>query len=204
MLQRFLIVAAAVLALTSCGRAGDGKSAGDTTAGDTTPAVQFRNDANLVPLPLPPILESATGIGVQYIERISPGGSGLISQESPIGTVQAIIAPAATDLTVEIPSGSRELIVAFGMLPPSYTNTGTTKGVCFIVELDGAAPAERELWQRCLRPIEEEGDRGMQEASVTLPDGTGRVVLRTLSAAASGELSWGWSYWANPRTGPGS
>jgi hypothetical protein len=179
-------------ALSACGQSGEQAAPGQTIA----PA--FRTDADLIAVPLDSIVGTADGFGTQYIERISPGGGGLRSEPGPSGPTPTIVAPTPTTFTVTIPANSQEFVVMYGMSPESYTNGGTTKGACFAVaavEVDGP----RELAQRCLTPVETPSDQGFQEFAVQVPPGVTQFQLQTTPAAASGELTWGWSFWANPR-----
>ena len=84
------------------------------------------------------------------------------------------------------------------MRSPSYLSTPGTKGVCFSVAARLASGAVEELWRRCLTPVEAVGDRGMQEASIPLPQGAQRIIFRT-RPAVGGDLTWAWAYWAAPR-----
>lgn len=72
------------------------------------------------------------------------------------------------------------------------------KGLCFSADARLASGAVRQLWRRCLTPVEATGDRGMQEAAIALPEGAQRIVFRT-RPAVNGDLTWAWAYWAAPR-----
>jgi hypothetical protein len=184
-MRRQIAAIIVLAALSACGQ----------PAGQSAPA--FRTDADLVAVPLDSIVGTADGLGTQYIEQISPGGGGLRSEPGPSGPTPTIVAPTPTTFTVTIPANSQEFVVMYGMSPESYTGGGTTKGACFAVAaVETGGP--RELAQRCLTPVETAGDQGFQEFAVQVPPGVTQFQLQT-TPTASGELTWGWSFWANPR-----
>lgn len=123
----------------------------------------------------------------------------LIEEPGPSGVpTPAVFAHAPMDLSASIGPGARELVVNFGMRARSYASSPGTKGVCFSADARLASGAVRQLWRRCLTPVEATGDRGMQEAAVAIPEGAQRIVFRT-RPAVNGDLTWAWAYWAAPR-----
>lgn len=83
---------------------------------------------------------------------------------------------------------SRAIAVEFGMRAGSYTGTGKTEGVCFLLRTPANGTV---LYQRCLTPVTESRDRGPQSAEVSVePHSTVELVT-----SCRNNCAWGWSYW---------
>jgi hypothetical protein len=114
-----------------------------------------------------------------------PSLSFAISQEG-------IFAHAPARLRLEVPAGRHRLTLEFGIRDGAWKE-GRTDGVCFRVSR-AVDPLDSMLFERCLRPLTEPGDRGYQAATVDLdlPRG-GSFWVETL---CMGSCFWDWSYWS--------
>lgn len=100
---------------------------------------------------------------------------------------EGLFAHAPRRLVVSV-GGAGSLVVAAGMLPPSW-EPGRSNGVCFRVL---AEASQAMLWERCIDPAQLADDRSEQRAEIRLPPDIGSVILET---DCRGSCSWDWSYW---------
>jgi hypothetical protein len=115
-----------------------------------------------------------------------PSLSFAISQEG-------IFAHAPARLRLEVPAGRHRLTLGFGIRDGAWKE-GRTDGVCFRVSTAGKATGTNTLFERCLRPRTEPGDRGRQAATVDLDHvRDGPLWFETLCINT---CSWDWSYWS--------
>jgi len=112
-------------------------------------------------------------------ETSRPGGGVAVLDD-------ALFASAPQRLTLQL-DGARSLRVAFGLLPGSWQFE--TDGVCFRVL---NATDDRPLWEQCIDPAHHKPDRRLHWATISLPEGLGRVVLETSCRA---DCNWDQSYW---------
>jgi hypothetical protein len=83
---------------------------------------------------------------------------------------------------------SKAATVVFGVRDGAWTD-GRTDGACFRATTKGG----KKLWERCLDPLHQPGDRGKQSATFALDRGQPGVFLETICPT---DCRWAWSYWA--------
>jgi glycosyltransferase involved in cell wall biosynthesis len=108
--------------------------------------------------------------------------------------VPAVQSHAPTELLFEIPRDARRVKIGFGIDPVLYSRPkASTTGVRFSVEHVAASEERSVLFDRALDPAGNPNDRGIQERSITLPDGaTGTLLVRVSSVGgADPSLEWG-------------
>lgn len=82
---------------------------------------------------------------------------------------------------------ARSVTVTFGIRDGAW-NPGQTEGGCFSALTEAGAM----LWQRCLDPLRQMADRGLQTAHFDLPTEQPRIILETLCRS---RCNWAWTYW---------
>ena len=103
-----------------------------------------------------------------------------------------LFAHAPAMLSIPTP-GIGKLTIGFGMRDGAWQGEGKTEGACFRILAGADVSSAVALWNRCLRPMTEVGDRGPQTASLDIgPQHQGRLFLETDCA---GTCSWDWTYW---------
>ncbi|MCI1001181.1 hypothetical protein HWD97_13935 [Ochrobactrum sp. C6C9] len=110
-----------------------------------------------------------------------------IHDPTVIKVPEGLLAHAPTILNLPV-SSSRRLDISFGIREGAWRDGGQTNGVCFSVQA-----ASSKIFERCLKPVENEADRPEQNATVELPSGTEAISLET---SCIGACAWDWSYWA--------
>jgi len=103
---------------------------------------------------------------------------------------EGIFAHASSQFNLDV-SGKRQIDVIFGMRDGSWSNGGSSQGVCFSVE---TFDTRVKLFQHCLKPVENKDDRGLHSATIELPTTTQLVQFQTECIASCG---WAWSYWSS-------
>ncbi|MEP9378946.1 hypothetical protein ABLE91_19675 [Aquabacter sp. CN5-332] len=89
--------------------------------------------------------------------------------------------------------GHSRLLLGFGIDAAAYAGTNRTNGVCFrALPENGSEP----LFDRCLDPMAQPADRGVQTAEISLPAGMASIRLET---ACRDDCSFDWSYWSKAR-----
>lgn len=87
------------------------------------------------------------------------------------------------------------MTLEFGVLDGAWSNGGATDGVTFSLIGDCRTSP---LWSRVLRPVENPADRGLQRATIPIPE-TCRGTAITLRTTPVGTTAWDWSYWRRAR-----
>ena len=100
--------------------------------------------------------------------------------------LDGVFAHARSELKVKTGSHSR-IEIEFGLRPGAYENGNATDGVCFNVRSSNGSV----LFERCLRPVQNSSDRGVQRAEFPVPANE-EIELIT---DCGGHCSWDWSYW---------
>jgi len=104
-----------------------------------------------------------------------------------------LFAHPSSQLAYDLADGdSKDVVVGFGMLDSSWQDGNATDGAGFAINAIGADGKAERVFARTLRPMTEPGDRGVQTATIPLPDGTRELHLSTDSA---GNANWDWCYW---------
>ncbi len=109
------------------------------------------------------------------------------------------IAHAPARLVYRRPPELARLDFSFGISAASYagTATGRTDGVEVIVHSVNELGQQTELYRRALSPDTNPDDRGLQHASITLPEPSlGELVLQ-FTPGRFGDPTYDWSYWGN-------
>ncbi len=84
----------------------------------------------------------------------------------------------------------------FGFIARAYQDGNATRGSEFIIEwMDDAGKTSR-LFYRLLQPVTVSADRGEQSFELTLPPGSGRLIMRT-TPGPSNNNAFGWTYWTD-------
>ncbi|MFA5950045.1 MAG: hypothetical protein WC807_07155 [Hyphomicrobium sp.] len=109
---------------------------------------------------------------------------------SELSALDGVFAHAPSELTVRTGVALR-LEVEFGLRQGSYENGGGTGGVCFKVRSRQGV----SLFERCLRPVQEATDRGVQRAELSVPE---NEEIKLITECA-GDCAWDWSYWKAAR-----
>lgn len=112
--------------------------------------------------------------------RISLGADGVFAH-----------APAKLKLQT---GAANKLEIAFGIREGAYTGEGDTNGVCFLVR-----QGDVDIFKRCLDPLNEPKDRGVQTAVVDVPS----EAALELVTDCRGKCAWDWSYWSRARLDAG-
>ncbi len=106
---------------------------------------------------------------------------------------EGLLAHAPSQLRLPVHEAG-ELVIGFGLRDGAWQDENRTSGVCFSVNT-----AAKTIMERCLKPLENEADRGQQSAIIALPAGTEEVFLRTSCIQG---CAWGWSYWSKATINP--
>lgn len=99
---------------------------------------------------------------------------------------EGLFAHAPSNVRLHVDAG-KTMSLTFGIRDGAWQGPVVTDGVCFFVK--GSTGV---LFQRCLDPLNVEGDRGVQSLTVKIPDGNGDISLETTCVV---NCSWDWSYW---------
>jgi hypothetical protein len=89
----------------------------------------------------------------------------------------------------------------FGMAAKSYEPPNATDGAEFIVDWVGADGKVSTLYTRWLQPVNVMGDRGYQTFNVAVPQGGGRLILRT-TPGPNNNIAYDWTYWLDVKFTP--
>lgn len=104
-----------------------------------------------------------------------------------------VFAHAPMVLELDNPWAGRTVQIAYGMYDASWQGGNTTDGVTFrILASNGDEDPPKLLWEHSLDPLNEEQDRGVQQALVSIPKGYSVLVLETDPRENN---QWDWSYW---------
>jgi hypothetical protein len=105
---------------------------------------------------------------------------------------EGLLALPPTSINLDVPAGAQRLTIRFGIVDAAW-RYALTDGVCFRVS-DPMAPAGADvLFERCLRPVTADNDRGDQTANIELsPTPDQRLRLET---TCLNSCDGDWSYW---------
>lgn len=126
----------------------------------------------------------------EYLER-QESLELLIKANTPLGqgverVPEGLQAHAPSRLRLPL-GNARKLKASFGIRNGAWQGVGQTEGVCFDI-----STASEVLMKRCLKPLENQNDRGEQFVTVDLPEGTDEVFLQTSCMTS---CDWDWSFW---------
>jgi hypothetical protein len=100
--------------------------------------------------------------------------------------------PSNIEFQVNFPAS--RISGTFGLAAKSYEAPNATDGAEFIVEWVGADGRAVTLFSRLLQPRTVVADQGFQTFDVPLPQGGGRVILRT-TPGPNNNLAFDWTFW---------
>lgn len=126
----------------------------------------------------------------EYVKR-QESLSLLIKANTPLGqgverVPEGLQAHAPSRLRLPL-GNARKLNASFGIRDGAWQGVGQTEGVCFDI-----STASETLMKRCLKPRENQNDRGEQFVTVDLPGDTNEVFLQT---SCMTNCDWDWSFW---------
>lgn len=107
--------------------------------------------------------------------------------------------PSELEFLVNFPA--TKVIGQFGFAAGAYQPPAATDGADFVVEWISPDGDSRTLFNRALKPMTAQEDRGIQNFDLPLPPGGGRLILR-ITPGANGDPSYDWTYWTNVRFVP--
>ncbi len=107
--------------------------------------------------------------------------------------------PSEIEFLVNFPAS--KVSGQFGIAAGAYEPPAATDGADFIIEWIGPGGDSRTVFTRTLRPMTTKEDRGIQDFSVSLPPGGGRLILR-ITPGPNGDPSYDWTYWTGVRFTP--
>jgi len=114
----------------------------------------------------------------------------------------SIFAHVSSSLVYPWRAEMRTLEAAYGLLPGAYAEGQVSDGAQFVVEVEEATGARREIFRRYLDPSLKPADRGTQTLHLSIPSlPGGHLILRTVPAP-SGRITNAWSYWSALRIKP--
>lgn len=106
--------------------------------------------------------------------------------------VDQLFAHAPARLSIPTP-GIGKLTIGFGIRDGAWQGEGKTDGACFRIRAGADAASGVTVWEHCLRPLTQPGDRGQQGARLDIgPQHQGNLFLET---DCSGTCNWDWTYW---------
>jgi hypothetical protein len=114
------------------------------------------------------------------------------------GDTPAMTAHPPSQAVLQVPAGTRQIAISFGIQEKAYQGAGQSDGVEFRVLLEVSSGQRLPLWSRTLAPKGDPNDRGTQEATIDMPgsaQGPYRLHLETGPGPRS-DPSWDWAYWA--------
>lgn len=108
-------------------------------------------------------------------------------------------AHAPSALIYALPDGASRVSGRFGFRPGAWaaSNPGRTDGADFSISLVSPGGTRQVLFDRTLRPVEQHGDRGEQEFTVSLPTGARGQLEFAIAIGAGGNASSDWTYWSD-------
>lgn len=116
--------------------------------------------------------------------------------EGSIDGRDVAILHAPSQMIFEMPKDARWVTGRFGMMPGTYSDGGNTDGALFLVYwTDGKDRIE--LFKRYLDPVQQVGDRGLQEFRGKLSGLSGGRLILEIQNGPNDNPSWDWTAWTN-------
>jgi len=104
---------------------------------------------------------------------------------------------APSRMSVRVPLLAKTVSGHFGIMPAALEGPGATDGAVFRVALRSGNET-RVLWERTLRPVENEQDRGVQAYRLELPAGRDVEAELVYEIEPGGHAAKDWTCWDEP------